>query len=91
MDFVEILRWTASGTGIIAALMVAAHISTRITGYGFVIFTFSSMLWITAAFFQDQDPLAMQNIILFGINLFGIYRYLWRNPDKKTQKAPASA
>ena len=47
------------------------------------------MLWITAAFFQDQDPLAMQNIILFGINLFGIYRYLWRNPDKKTQKAPA--
>ncbi|MEQ8746130.1 hypothetical protein [Pyruvatibacter sp.] len=83
MEFVDVLRWAASGTGIVAALMVAAHISVRVTGYGFVIFTVSSVMWITAAWFGDREPLALQNIILFGINLFGVYRYLWRRPTQR--------
>ena len=29
------------------------------------------------------DPLAVQNVVLLGINLFGVYRYLWLKPKDR--------
>jgi hypothetical protein len=72
----DILRWGASLSGICAALIVAANLGKRWSGIGFVIFTGSSFLWITASVLRERDPLLMQNIVLFAINLFGVYRYL---------------
>jgi hypothetical protein len=78
LALLDIITWTASLTGIVAALMVATNVSPRVTGWGFVVFTFSSVLWILGALIDDQEPLAIQNVVLFGINLWGIYRYLLR-------------
>lgn len=77
MEFADILRWTASITGMIAAIMVAANAGARISGIGFVIFSVSSLIWIATSVLSGNNPLAVQNVVLLGINLFGVYRYLW--------------
>lgn len=81
MEFSELLRWAASITGMIAAIMVAANAGSRITGIGFVVFCLSSLIWITTSIMGGNNPLALQNIVLLGINVFGVYRYLWRSED----------
>ena len=80
MDLVDILRWIASISGMIAAILVALNAGARITGIGFIIFSGSSVVWIAASLIDGNNPLAIQNIVLLGINLFGVYRYLWRRP-----------
>ena len=75
---IDILKWAASGSGIVAAFMVSADFGRRVTGLGFVLFVASSICWITGAFLSEDTPLVTQNAVLFGINLFGVYRYLWR-------------
>ncbi|WP_417622933.1 hypothetical protein [Parasphingorhabdus sp.] len=80
MELVDILRWTASISGMIAAVMVALNAGAKITGWGFVLFSGSSIVWVAASLLDGNNPLAIQNIVLLGINLFGIYRYLLRKP-----------
>lgn len=75
---VEILKWAASISGMIAALMVAGDFGRRITGWGFVIFTGSSIVWIVSGLLDAEGALATQNFVLFGINLLGVWRYLIR-------------
>jgi len=85
LDLTEILRWTASTTGMIAAILVAANAGARISGSGFVIFSVSSLIWIAASVLSGNSPLAVQNVVLLAINLFGVYRYLWQpagEPDE---------
>tara|TARA_B100001765_G_scaffold132017_1_gene83096 strand:- start:153 stop:419 length:267 start_codon:yes stop_codon:yes gene_type:complete len=74
----ETLSWIASLTGICAALLVALDAGKKVTGAGFLIFALSSICWIWAATMEGESPLAIQNTVLLGINLLGIYRYLWR-------------
>lgn len=83
MEMLDILRWTASTTGMVAAVLVALNAGAKITGIGFVIFCASSIVWIAASVIEGNNPLAIQNIVLLGINLFGIYRYLWRKPSNE--------
>ncbi|MDQ0251376.1 putative membrane protein required for colicin V production [Sphingomonas kyeonggiensis] len=78
MNLVEILKWYASISGIIAAFMVSLDLGRRITGWGFVLFVTSSIAWICGALMTKDEPLWTQNIVLFGINCLGIYRYLIR-------------
>lgn len=75
---IEILKWFASISGMIAALMVALDSGRRVTGWGFVLFLFSSIAWITTGLIDEEGALATQNVVLFGINLLGVYRYLIR-------------
>tara|TARA_R100001244_G_scaffold6593_40_gene8510 strand:- start:14507 stop:14767 length:261 start_codon:yes stop_codon:yes gene_type:complete len=83
MELVETLRWTASISGMIAALMVALNAGARITGWGFVLFCGSSIVWVAASLLDGNSPLAIQNVVLLGINLLGVYRYLWRKPEEQ--------
>ena len=71
----DTVQWAATITGIIAAITVAGNFGAKITGWGFLIFTFSSVFWITFAVMKGETPLAVQNIVLFAVNLFGIWRY----------------
>lgn len=80
MTLIDILRWTASISGMIAAILVALNAGARITGIGFIIFSGSSVVWIAASLIDGNNPLAVQNLVLLGINIFGIYRYLLRKP-----------
>src|SRR5947209_6123349 len=41
----DILSWVAPITGVSAAIMVAINLGTRFTGWGFVVFTVSSVAW----------------------------------------------
>jgi len=78
-----VLKWTASGSGIIAALMVSLDLGRRVTGWGFVIFVGSAICWIAGAVLARDAALGTQNGVLLGINAFGVYRYLIRKkaPD----------
>ena len=78
MELLEILKWGASISGIVAAFMVALDHGRRITGWGFALFVLSSILWVTGALMGGDEPLLSQNLVLFGINIFGVYRYLIR-------------
>lgn len=78
MALVDILKWAASISGIIAAFMVSLDFGRRVTGWGFALFVASSICWITGAFLSEDAPLWTQNLVLFCINVFGVYRYLIR-------------
>lgn len=75
---IDILKWTASISGIIAAFMVSLDFGRRVTGWGFALFVGSSIAWISGAALTSDWALGTQNITLFGINLLGVYRYLIR-------------
>ncbi|MEE2567016.1 hypothetical protein [Hyphobacterium marinum] len=72
----ETVRWAAAISGIVAALMIAGRFGGRITGWGFALFTLSSIAWITAGWLDDTWSLMVQNLVLFGINLLGVWRWL---------------
>ena len=75
------LKWFASGSGMIAALMVSLDSGRRVTGWGFVIFLASSLAWIAGAALAQDWALGTQNAVLLGINLLGVYRYLIRKKN----------
>lgn len=85
MTLAEILEWYATVSGIIAALMIAADINRKVTGWGFVLFCTMNVAWIWFGLIDDTGGLTTQNVVLFAINLLGIYRYLIR---KKPVGAP---
>jgi hypothetical protein len=78
MTLVEILKWAASISGMIAAFMVSLDFGRRVTGWGFALFVASSICWISGALLSEDPPLWTQNLVLFCINVFGVYRYLIR-------------
>lgn len=74
----DAVKWSASISGMLAALMVSLDLGRRVTGYGFVIFVASSIAWFTGAWLTEDWALGTQNTVLFGINVLGVYRYLVR-------------
>lgn len=77
----EVLKWYAAVSGVVAAFMVALDSGRRVTGWGMVIFVTSSIAWISGAMLAKDAPLGAQNVVLLGINGFGVYRYLFRKRD----------
>ncbi|MBB4659762.1 hypothetical protein [Parvularcula dongshanensis] len=69
--------WAATGTGILAAVLVSLNLGVRVTGWAFVVFTVSSVAWMVTALMREEGTaLFVQNAVMFVINLIGIYRYL---------------
>lgn len=75
---IDAIKWFATGTGVTAAFMVSLDSGRRVTGWGFVLFVLSSIAWIVAATLSEDFALGTQNAVMFGINIFGVYRYLVR-------------
>jgi len=63
---------------VIAAIMTAANLGPRITGYGFVVFTIGSIAWCIVGFSSGQTHLLLTNGFLAFVNLVGIWRWLGR-------------
>lgn len=80
--YVEIIRWFASISGMIAALLVSADWGRRDTGYGMVLFCGSAVAWITGAVMMRDWQLGTQNVVLLAIDVLGVYRYLIRDRGK---------
>lgn len=71
------IEWIAAFGTILAATMVAADYSRRVTGTGFLLFSIVSCLWVYAGLTaKDGTPLAIQNAVLLLINLFGVWQFL---------------
>ena len=74
----SIASWVAPIATTIAALMTASNLGSRITGYGFIVFTVGSLAWLTLGVTTGQGNLLWQNVVLTALNLFGIWRWLGR-------------
>ena len=74
----DIISWLATVATIVAACMTASNLGARITGYGFIVFTVGSLLWIATGAMSGQPALLWTNIVLTGLNIFGVWRWLGR-------------
>ncbi len=74
----EALKWFATGTTVLAAVMMSLDLGRKVTGSAFVVFTASSIAWIAAGFLETEPSIATQNVVLLGVNLVGIWRWLLR-------------
>ena len=72
----QIASYLAPVATTIAALIVASNLGSRITGAGFIVFTVGSISWALLGFATDQPNLLWQNVVLTGLNLFGVWRWL---------------
>lgn len=75
---VTVLKWAASGGGMIAAAMVSLDLGRRLTGWGLVLFAVSAVAWMGGAVLTRDFALGTQNAVLLVIDLYGAYRYLIR-------------
>lgn len=74
----EIAGWVAPAATMIAAVMTAANLGTRVTGWGFIVFTIGSVAWSSVAIGTGQQNLLWTNGFLTLVNLVGIWRWLGR-------------
>jgi len=88
MTTAELLEWYATISGVIAALMLASDLGRKVTGFGFVLFCTMNVAWIFWAQGQEEGGgLTWQNIILFGVNLIGVWQYLLSPKNRRKMRA----
>jgi uncharacterized membrane protein YphA (DoxX/SURF4 family) len=87
MSLAELLEWYATISGVIAAIMLAGDFGRRVTGFGFILFCTMNIAWIAFAQMDDTGGLMWQNIILFGVNLIGVWQYLLSPKNRRKMKA----
>lgn len=61
-----------------AAMMTAANLGARVTGWGFVVFTAGSISWSLVGLGSGQTNLLATNVFLTFVNIVGIWRWLGR-------------
>ena len=74
----QTISWVATAATIAAASITASNLGSRITGYGFIIFTFGSICWFAFGLMSGQQALVWTNAVLTFLNLFGVWRWLGR-------------
>lgn len=72
----DLAAWIAPAATMIAAMMTAANLGARITGWGFVVFTVGSLAWSAIGLSTSQANLIVTNGFLTVVNLVGIWRWL---------------
>ena len=78
------LEWFGAIGTIVAAGLIATNLGRLVTGWAFVLFVFVSLSWILAGLLSENMPIAIQNVAMFFVNLWGVYQYLL-NPRKKQE------
>lgn len=74
----QIAGWIAPIATMMAAMMTAANLGARITGWGFIVFTVGSVAWSVVAVSTGQSNLLWTNGFLTIVNIVGIWRWLGR-------------
>lgn len=77
-DIASAAGWIAPAATMIAAMMTAANLGTRVTGWGFAVFALGSVAWIMVAIDSGQGNLLVTNMLLCLVNIVGIWRWLGR-------------
>ena len=92
--------WIALAATSVAALMTAANLGARVTGWGFVVFTLGAAAWITVGVASGQTQLLWSNIFLAAVDVFGVWRWLGRRArfsdavraeEQRSEAAPGEA
>ena len=86
----DAISWVATAATIIAASMTAGNFGSRVTGYGFVVFTLGALCWIAVGAMTDQPALLWTNIVLSMLDVFGIWRWLGRQSKMEEGARAAS-
>lgn len=74
----QLAGWVAPAATMIAAMMTAANLGARFTGWGFVVFLVGSIAWTTVGLTSGQQNLVLSNAFLTLVNIVGIWRWLGR-------------
>ena len=74
----ETVSWVATAATIVAAFMTASNLGSRVTGYGFAVFTVGALCWIAVGALSAQPALLWTNIVLLLLDAFGVWRWLGR-------------
>ncbi len=72
----DVAGWIAPAATMIAAMMTAANLGARVTGWGFVVFTVGSVAWSLVGLTSGQTNLLATNCFLTVVNLVGVWRWL---------------
>ncbi len=91
MSVGELVEWYATISGVVAALMLAGDFGRRVTGFGFILFCTMNIAWIAFAQMDDTGGLMWQNIILFAVNLIGVWQYLLSPKNRRKMRAVREA
>lgn len=87
----QLASWVATIATIIAACLTASNLGSRITGYGFIVFTLGSIAWFALGLLTGQPALIWTNVAMTVLNLFGIWRWLGRQARVEQGAERASA
>lgn len=74
----DLAGWIAPIATMIAAMMTAANLGARVTGWGFVVFTVGSIGWSIVGLSSGQNNLVATNGFLTLVNAVGIWRWFGR-------------
>ncbi len=74
----ELAGWIAPAATMVAAMMTAANLGARVTGWGFVLFAIGAVAWVVVAIGSSQQNLLWSNAFLLLVDLIGIWRWLGR-------------
>jgi hypothetical protein len=98
MDALQLLAgWVGPIATMMAALMTAANLGSRVTGWGFVVFVVASVAWSIVGATSGQTNLLATNGFLAAVNAFGVWRWLGRQARlddggkaaaRRSQRAP---
>lgn len=72
----DIAGWIALVATCIAAIMTAANLGARVTGWGFVVFTVGAVAWVVNGVLAEQTQLLWSNVFLGIVDVVGIWRWL---------------
>ena len=86
----QLASWVATAATIFAACLTASNLGSRITGYGFIVFTIGSIAWFATGVLTGQPALVWTNIAMTFLNLFGVYRWLGRQAKMEDGAQKAS-
>jgi hypothetical protein len=74
----ETISWAATIATVLAACMTASNLGSRVTGYGFAVFSLGALCWIGVGLMSDQPALLWTNVVLVLLDVFGVWRWLGR-------------
>lgn len=83
------INWIAAIAAMIAALMIAANLGARVTGWGFVAYALASVMWIGSEV-SGQEPdtsLILMHSVFLLVDLFGVWRWLGRQTRYEDSRA----
>jgi drug/metabolite transporter (DMT)-like permease len=67
-------KWIGTAAGVAGAVLIALNLG--VTGYGFLLFLVSSLLWSAAGWMQRDGSLVVLQVAFTAINVMGIVRWL---------------